>query len=103
LAFKGGRGQWTKKNVTEVSKYFFWRLRKFFRALFLSRFFFTPLVTKRPKNAIKKSCKTTEGDRKKTEGGGGAFFVMSPDGFFGQRFYRVFYSPCHGKQNKKMK
>jgi hypothetical protein len=46
-----------------------------------------------PKNAIKKSNQTTEGENKKTDEKKPTFFVMSPDGFFRKKLFRVFELP----------
>jgi hypothetical protein len=50
-----------------------------------------------PKNAIKKkSSKTTEGGKKKTEGEKATFFVMSRDGLFEEKVSFVFLNfPCY--------
>jgi hypothetical protein len=60
-----------------------------FARFFLIAFLNSPSY-ETPKNAIKnKSNKTTEGEkeRKKTEEKKAAFFVMSPDGFSGEKFF----------------
>jgi hypothetical protein len=52
-----------KKKATQISEYFFWKLRRFSRDFFNR--VFEPLFTKTPKNAIKKN--RTKQPREKKE------------------------------------
>jgi hypothetical protein len=63
-------------------------------AIFLIAFLNSPCY-ETPKNAIKKPTKTTEGEKRKKNGGEKKphFFVMSPDSFFEKTFCRVFELP----------
>jgi hypothetical protein len=65
-----------KKKKSDVSKYFFWKLRKEFCDFFY-RVFELPLVMKRPKTRYKKK-RAKQSREQKTEGKKAAFFCDEP-------------------------